>query len=120
MRAELKLFWSPDVEDLSAYSPSDPTSFGFFLQLLIGPADSGGEESFGFMVCTPRWLEATHKREDIVIGRHHLLVFEYNYQRLVGFLTDLVSGATGDNWEEIANKLARSAQWEFEDYTDAS
>ena len=120
MRAEIKAFWSPDIENLEAHRPEDPVNFGYFLQLLIGPADSRGEESFGLMVCTPRWLESEHSQHDIVVGRHNLFVFEYDFKRLLNYLKDLVSKVEGNTWTVLAEKLARIGDWEFEDYNASS
>src|SRR5262245_44942424 len=67
---ELKHILSPDIDDLESYFPEDPESFGFSLQLLIGPKDQVGEESFEVMVCTPQWLSRHTPHDQIVIGRH--------------------------------------------------
>ena len=46
-----------------------------------------------------------------------VIVFRYDYDRLVAFLKGAVSEATGDTWEEVASRLCRLGHWEFEDYT---
>ena len=68
------------------------------------------------MLCTPRWLIANGKESDIIIGRHHLIVFEYNYQRIYNKLKELVEDIDGDTWDDIGNKIGRIGRWEFEDY----
>jgi hypothetical protein len=82
MKATIRRFHSPDVEDLNSWSPPDPTHFGFLLQVLIGPRDAEGEESFDLVVCTPAWLMEKHGVEAVVFGRHHLLLFEYSFERV--------------------------------------
>lgn len=55
MRAVLRGFQlDPDPATL----PSDPAEFFRLAQLLVGPADGPGEESFDVTVCTPEWLSA--------------------------------------------------------------
>ena len=118
MKAEIKWIHSPDVEELSNYFPEDPENFCLFLQLMVGPAGQEGEESFNIEICTPKWLAEHYKKEDMVLGRHRLIVFEYNYKRFSAYLEKIVGNCWGDNWKEVAEKVARIGHWEFEDYTE--
>ena len=120
MRARLRRLHSPDVFDLRVYRPPAADSFAFLLQVIVGPEGEPGEESFDIMVCTPRWLEQNHEKGDIVIGRHLLLVFEYDYDRLVRFVKTHVEQSSGETWFEVAQKLGRLGKWEFEDYQRTS
>ena len=118
MNAELKRVHSPDIQDLEQFVPESPDKFGFLLQAMIGPKDMDGEESFDIEVCTPKWLEERYDLEDVVIGRHHLIVREYNYGRLVKAIENFISQCSGKNWNEVAEKVSRLGMWEFEDYTE--
>lgn len=84
--------------------------------MLIGPADSPGEESFDVTVCSPTWLESECERDQFVVGRHHLIVAYYDFTNVQNLLYKLVDRCRGDSWHEIAEKLSRLAFWEFEDY----
>ena len=118
MNAELKQVHSPDVYDLENYRPEDPERFAFLLQAIVGPEGTEGEESFDIEVCTPKWLESTYKLEDVVVGRHHLIVREYNYERIIETIKDFLRDCSGENWHEVAGKVARIGKWEFEDYVE--
>lgn len=115
MKAILKDIMSPDVPDLATYTPNAPDNFGLLFQLFIGPENEIGEESFQLVVCTPTWL-ATHYKSGFIIGRHHLVVFTYDYNAILDFITSQITQCTGNTWKEIAIKLSRFAHWEFEDY----
>jgi hypothetical protein len=117
MRGELKRLHSPDIYDLKNYRPEEPDNFGFLLQAMIGPANQEGEESFDMVVCTPEWLKRNHTAE-IVLGRHHLIVFEYDYEGLAGYIAAYAKKCTGESWQEIAQLLCRLGKWEFEDYRE--
>jgi len=117
MHAELKRLHSPDVPDLKNYSPEQPDIFGFLLQLIIGPADQAGEESFDVIVCTPEWLKQRYANR-IVLGENHLIVPRFDYAQIEKFVSDFIKRCNGQTWNEIAQKLCRLGKWEFEDYSD--
>jgi hypothetical protein len=119
MQAKLKRIHSPDVWDLQKYQPDVANNFGFLLELSVGPKGEETEDNFDVLVCTPEWLKQRYKTFDIVAGRHHLIVFEYNYDRLVDFLERYCSGCSGETWQEVAEKMGRLAKWEFEDFQRA-
>lgn len=116
MRPEVKGLHSPDVFDLQAYVPEEPECFSLLLQIMAGVAGEDGEESFDVQVCTPMWLAQNHKQSEVVIGRHLLIVFEYDYARLVNLIHSYCNNCVGDTWDEVATKLGRLGKWEFEDY----
>jgi hypothetical protein len=106
------------VRDLERYEPPDATTFAFLLQMIVGPRDGPGEESFDVQVVTPRWLEARHADEGLASGEHRLIVFDYDWPRIERFLRERVAASAGRDWDEVGRKLGRFAQWEFEDYDD--
>lgn len=116
MKAEIKAILSPDIQDLAKYTPENSEIVGFALQLLIGPHGQEGMESFQLTVCTPQWLSVTYSKDQIIVGRHYLIIFEYDYERLLHFMHSYVERCTGETWQEIATKLVRFGQWDFEDY----
>ena len=120
MRGQLRRLHSPDVFNLSAYAPESPRCFSFLLQVMAGPENGDGEESFDVLVCTPEWLSRTHDQSSMVIGRHHLVVFEYNHERLHEFLDEYCRECSGAEWREVAEKIGRLGKWEFEDYIPPS
>lgn len=118
MRAEIKKIYSPDI-DLATFRPQDPESFSFLLRIIAGPEGEEGEESFDVEICTPKWLLETYAQEEVVIGRHHLIVFEYNLERIIQTIKSFCASCFGETWKEVAEKLSRLGQWEFEDYRDS-
>jgi len=118
IRAELKWLHSPDVDDLALFRPEPEDKFGFLLQFFAGPEGKESEESFGVIVCSPRWLAETNASSDVVVGRHHLILQEYDYERLKRFIEDYCASCEGDSWDEVALKVGRLGRWEFEDYRD--
>lgn len=114
MRAQLKRLHSPDV-DLSNYWPNDPACFGFLLQAFVGPEGEAGEDSFDFMVCTPRWLELD-KEGRVIFGVNHIIVTDYELAAIESHLKRYCERCVGDTWIDVAAKVARVGRWEFEDY----
>ena len=120
MKASIRRLHSPDVKDLAAYRPTDPQHFGFLLQVMAGPEGGEGEESFDVTVCSPSWLVARHSKEDVVIGRHHLVMFEYDYLRLTRTIDEFCRTCEGVTWRDVAGQLGRLGKWEFEDYVEST
>jgi hypothetical protein len=106
---------SPDV-DLESFEPEDPENVGILIQMIVGPADGPGEESFDVVVCTTRWLERWVQEEGPLVGRHHLIVDRFDRRRIGGFLTEAVESEEARTWPELALRIGRLGKWEFEDY----
>lgn len=115
MRARIRRFHSPDAE-WDTYAPDDATDFGLLLQILVGPDDDEGEESFDIMVATPAWLARELESRPVLSGRHHLFVRSFDRPAIEAYLRRAVAGATGTTWTEITDRLARLGRYEFEDY----
>jgi hypothetical protein len=115
MRAVLRdMILSPDPRTL----PGDPASFAFGVQLLVGPADGPGEESFGLTVCSPEWLAARCGPGEPVNGLHHVIVDSGTYDEhgLRGWLQARVASAEAPTWEGLADQLGLLGEWEFQGY----
>lgn len=107
---------SPDVADLRSWSP--PTEeFAVLIQLLVGPSDGPGEESFDVTLCTASWLAERAASEHVVDARHHVVVDSYDYDGIDQYFTRRVAACEGSTWQEVAAKLSRLGRWEFEDYS---
>lgn len=118
MRAELKRISSPDCEDLTTYYPEDIQNFSVLLQVFVGEEGKTVEESFDVELCTPKYLMDNYSKEEIIIGRRQIIVFDYNFTLLENRLKKYCQSCTGKTWEEIACKLMRMGRWEFEDYQE--
>jgi hypothetical protein len=117
MRATLKRLHSPDALDLPAWMP-EGEDFAILIQVMAAPEDSEGEESFDLTLCTPGWITHALTTEKIMMGRHLLIVQSFDYQQVLSYITNYVTSCEGDTWPEVADKLGRLGQWEFEDYRE--
>jgi hypothetical protein len=116
MHAEIRYLHSPDVEDLKSFQPEMPDTFCILVQAMIGPSGLPGEESFDFLVCTPKWLAKELETTGRIWGRHYLFVKRYSFDLLWRTINDLCVNTRGNSWQEIGAQLARYGKWEFEDY----
>jgi len=115
MKAAIRRLHSPDVFDLATWRPPEQ-DFGILVQMLVGPADRPGEESFDVTVCTAGWLAGLARADRVVDARHHLVVDQYDFDELEKYLQDRVSACDGSSWDAVAEELSRLGRWEFEDY----
>ena len=115
VRAVLRnLILPPDPRTL----PGDPAGFVFGVQLLVGPADGPGEESFELTVCSPEWLAVRCRSGELVNGLHHVIVGQDTYDERVlrDWLESRVHAAEAATWDGIASQLRFLGGWEFESY----
>lgn len=110
MKARLKSVHSPDV-DMSTAIAQDV----ILVQLIIGPADEAGEESFDILVCTPQWIERAVK-DGPLSGRHLVIVDEVDRDSIVQFVEAYLTDLDEPTWADLAEKIGRLGKWEFEDY----
>lgn len=118
MRAEVKHLHSPDIDgDLENYTPDERDDFCLLFQAFIGTAGTKGEDSFNFLVCTPKWIERDLEKYGFLLGRgYSIIVKRYDFTQIQKIIQDLCRRVSGDSWEEIARKLGLYGHWEFEDY----
>lgn len=115
MQSEIKVLMSTDVFDLENYRPDDYKSFAFVLTLTVGIKGEIGGDNFDIYVCTPKWL-LDNQSADIIPGKGMIIVFRCDMKIILMRIRALFEGVTGEDWNEIAIKLSRIGNWEFENY----
>jgi len=115
MKASLKRLHSPDI-DVETFWPEDENCFGFLLEAMIGPEGGTGEESFGMQVCKPSWLAEKYAAEEVLFGRHFVIVFDYDMRRIEDRIRKYCERCVADNWGDISTMLGRIGKSEFENY----
>jgi len=117
VRAALKsLVFVPEPNTL----PADPAAFSFQAEMGCGPSEGKGEEIFGVTVCTGQWLAAVCGEQGGYLDpRHHVVVDydQFDVRKLCHWLEARVSAAQGETWTEVAEELAKTAHWEFDNYS---
>ncbi|NKY87649.1 Imm8 family immunity protein [Nocardia veterana] len=110
MKAELKGMHSPDV-DLTDESADIPTD-SLLVQLMIGPANAPGEESFDVVVCTPDHLARTGTTPT----RHTMVLDRIEIATIRRYVENALRDLTRPTWHELATEISRIGRWEFDDY----
>jgi hypothetical protein len=116
MKPILRGLHSPDVTDVLQPIGPGGSAFCVLVQALIGPEESVGEEAFDFLVCNASWIASHLQTVPFLFGRHYLLVTEFRWNLVEAAIRSLCNDVSGPTWAEVAAKLARYGQWEFEDY----
>jgi hypothetical protein len=64
-----------------------------------------------------RLVDAAYEEGSVAISSnlHYLFVPGINTERIEAFLNDRMRMLDGDNWRDLAEKIARIGSWEFED-----
>lgn len=118
--AQVKGIFTSEMDFLENHIPKDPENFSVVVRAMVGPRGTVGEESFDINVCTPEWLKDRIERDGFLIGTHHLFVESYDPAQIKNLITKFIERYSGNSWTEVAQRLSRIGQWEFEDYKLAS
>jgi hypothetical protein len=111
MMPELRSISSPDLEN--GLLPADPEVCAVLIEVEIGPVGGAGGDLFSFVATTPRALQHEERR-----WGHGLLILQsFSWQAVESALASLMSHAQGDTWQDVASRLARDLDWEFDDYS---
>lgn len=116
MKASIKECYSTDIDDLFEHLPVNPIDFGFPLSFIVGPMGEPGEESFDCFVCTPAYLARSHSVDEVVFGRHLVIVQRYDFNNILDVVAKYITSFDEKSWETLAEKIGRIGKWEFEDY----
>ncbi|MEU7767186.1 Imm8 family immunity protein [Nocardia sp. NPDC049190] len=114
MKAELKGIYSPDTDlaDSSAELPTDT----LLVQLMIGPENAPGEESFDVLVCTPEWNVRTSDSRRPETNEHTLVLDRIDIALVRRYVNDFLRDLERPTWQELATEISRVGKWEFQDY----
>jgi Immunity protein 8 len=115
MVSDVKNIMSTEVYDLENYRPDDYESFSFLVTVRVGPKGEDSSDIFYLDICTPKWL-LDNRYEDFVVGKGKLIVFRCDMKMILARIKSLFENCSGEDWNEIAIKLSRIGNWEFEDY----
>jgi len=117
MKALLSGIHSPDVHDFdNIVEISVGDAFCVLIQAFFRPENEEGEDAFSFLFCNASYLAAKAKNDGFVLGRSMIIVDQLSRQIIEQSLTSIAEDIEGDDWQDVANKLNRYGQWEFEDY----
>jgi hypothetical protein len=122
MIAKVKRLNSPDVINLEEFTPTRSESFGLLIEVFIGVSGEIWEEQFQIYVCTPLWLAenfanvSRHFNSDnFLSGSGYFFVKSYDYADMHQQIHKTFDAVSGENWQEIAQKLSKISWWEFDD-----
>ncbi len=115
MKASVRSISSPDV-DLATYSPADSEPIYALIELTVGSDGGDGADIFGIVVCSPAGLAREVDRSGPMFARHHLVVARWDWPLIRDFIVSAIEADEAATWGELASRIGRVAQWEFEDY----
>jgi hypothetical protein len=114
--SEIKGLHSPDLLDLGTENPPDVENCCVLIEVSVGPKGESGEEYFGVVVATPTWLAEHIADCGYLFARNYLIVNRYDFHVVKSAIYKQFQGVQGASWPDVARRLARYGQWEFEDY----
>jgi hypothetical protein len=99
-------------EEPEFWSSAVPDEFEIGLDFQIGDADGPASDAFFVTVTTPKSLCRSRVPRTLVFpGYHQLIVFEYNFDRILRAIGNYVTSCTGETWEEVVWKVSLLGQY---------
>jgi len=89
--------------------PPDPFDCEIHFQIVVGPKDEPGEESFSFVVITPARL--AHDPEPSW-GRGKMILPAFDWTATIQGIAQLLAECARPTWNEAVQELSRSMIWE--------
>lgn len=114
MKAELKGIHSPDA-DLTD-SGAELTVDTLLVQLMIGPENAPGEESFDLLVRTPEGHARAGCAPGLETNEFTLVLDRIDIALVRRYVDDFLRDLERPTWEELAVEIGRIGKWEFRDY----
>lgn len=108
---------SSDLHDLHNLSFETGEDFSIPIVAQIGTRGSPGSDLFYFTVASPSRIQEMAANGPVFV-RHVLLTASFNKSLLDVCVRKICDESSGDDWKEIAGKLGRYFQWEYEDYQE--
>lgn len=118
MKAFLDGIFSIDLPNGPPQLPEDPSNCWIVVQADIGVIGGSGADTFTFNVCTLKKLQHILNQEEYQLGRHLVLVEEFDWEVIERAIKNLLAPLQADDWESLATKIGRFGEWEFEDYVE--
>lgn len=117
MKACIKEMYSLEIEDLlKDYIPEEKDNFEIIIRLMIGTKNDDAAESFDIIVCSSKRVVSITESEYAVWGKGLLIVDRYDYVKITNLIKSKIESIVGGDWNDLAIKMSRLANWEFEDY----
>ena len=119
LKAKLKHIHTWDV-DLDTFKPKAEEFFGFWVEAEIGPRNDNSKEIYQLLICTPDWIknELLTTQTPSLLVRAILIVSKYDLTEIEKTIQNYLDKCTGENWDEISEKINRVAISEFEGYKE--
>jgi len=115
MKGRVRRLHSPDI-DLESGLDMLGDTFHFLVQAMIGPDDEDGDDSFSFEVCSPKWMAEHCQESGAQWGNGFLILPTAKLDTIFAMVEEVVEVSEGKDWQEIAHKIGKYADWEFEGY----
>ncbi len=117
MKLEIKDFYSPDIESIWQWEPTDLSEVCFLLEMNIGEVGADSSDVFQVLIATPEGLRVVDPNDDFVLSdRACLIVREYSWKNILKKINQIVKVCSANDWVESTIRLQRYFQWEYEDY----
>jgi hypothetical protein len=105
---EIRDYSCTDIENIDTWVPAEATDVDFWLTLMIG-IDQHGGDNFDLHVVTPKNLAPGPDAK-----KYAVVLNEYSRETLRNEIQRILQECTGFNWSDICEQLSKRFHWEYE------
>jgi hypothetical protein len=116
MLAEVKGYFSSDINDLETWMPAGPEDVFYPLQIDIGPSEAPGADAFHVQIVSPQAMKARSPVTEPLSSAKKLYFTKYSWSLVRSRIEQIVSECQAESWEEIVEKLSQHIDWEYEGF----
>jgi hypothetical protein len=111
IKPEIIDYYCSEIDDIEDWIPSDPTDVDYWLTVMIG-CDQHGGDNFNIHIVTP--INLNQGKES---GKHAIILNHYSWQGVIDEINKVLEQCSDITWSGLSAQLSKYFEWEYQGMT---